>query len=59
MLSMTFPQKGTQKNQALYASLISFLTGFWMPSPASKSITDSQVAIDSEETNVVMSDKNE
>lgn len=51
MFSLTFPQKGSQRNQALYASLISFLTGFWMPSPGQNKEGD-QVAIDSEETNV-------
>lgn len=58
MFNLTFHQKGSRGNEALYASLLSGVFGFWLPSPASASKANN-IAIESEETNINTGSKNE
>lgn len=44
-------------NEALYVSIITGLVGYWLPSPGVKK--ESQVNIDSNETNVLAQDVNQ
>lgn len=50
-INLSISIRGSRGNSALYASFLSAVVFFWMPSPGQKKEGD-QVAIDSEETNV-------
>lgn len=50
-INLSISVRGSRGNSALYASFLSAVVFFWMPSPGQKKEGDS-VAIDSEQTNV-------
>lgn len=50
MFNLTFNSKGSRANQALFASTLTFIVGFWLPSPGSQKTSGTD--IESEVTNV-------
>ena len=54
MIQLSRPPK--QVNESLYSSLLFAIVGWWLPNPGSKK--QSNVAIDSQTTNVVANEEN-
>lgn len=54
MTMLCFHPGGKRSNEALFASLLSGVLGYWLPSPGAK--REANIAVDSEQTNILAGD---